>query len=233
MQWRFTSTAIRNGILRRLKKVPLISDNLDLVRFLQPAADGLLKNLNLEEMNRIFEQTSPILIQDSPRSEAMAELVARIPISGRIRHARTGEYFRWRFRNPLSRYRFLYWGEERLDGYLVLQEYTSQFANKEVLNIVDWEASSATVGEALLQAALRIAQGRRLLIWSATLPSSTIGLLKQHGFRSAPPPKLPTPPAVLVRSLKTNQPISEWAFAGRSLLRLENWDLRMLYSMHG
>jgi hypothetical protein len=71
----------------------------------------------------------------------MAELVARRPWDGRIRHLRDAEYFAWRFRDPLHDYRFLYWDDGGLRGYPVLQRYVSDRADHGCVNIADVAAA--------------------------------------------------------------------------------------------
>jgi hypothetical protein len=164
----------------------------------------------------------------------MADLVVRIGTNGKIRHVRDGEYFSWRFQNPLSSYRFLYWMRDRLEGYLVLQEYQSDFGDQDRLNIVDWEGSSAAVKRDMLRAACVVAHDRPLWIWAASLPEVEARLLERRHFRIVgEPPTHPMPPAILVHPLRDGQSELNWQFADRSLLDLSNWDLRMLYSMHG
>jgi hypothetical protein len=164
----------------------------------------------------------------------MADLVARLGTDGRIRHVRDSEYFQWRFQNPLGRYRFLFCDEGReLEGYLVLQEYTSPMLRRDVVNIVDWEASDATVQARLLEAAITFGKGRRMIIWSATLPRPVIALLERYGFRSVHRPPEPADPAILVRSICRDTMAGKWELAGRNLQELASWDLRMLYSTNG
>lgn len=62
-----------------------------------------------------------VSIEKTPRPHEMAELVARLGYDGRIRHVQDEPYFAWRFQNPRSNYRFLFWDDARLEGYLVLQ----------------------------------------------------------------------------------------------------------------
>ena len=184
---------------------------------------------------RLALKTVPgISFKEIPRCAAMAELVLRIGNSGRIRHARDTEYFDWRFKNPLSRYGFLFWEKDRLEGYLVLQEYTSDFADREVLNIVDWEASSGAVRTELLQAALRVAAQRTLNVWSATLDKDTTELLRRSGFKpsTAAAGVARQCPALLVRSLR-EQKGNDWRLGGAQLTDLASWDIRMLYSTAG
>jgi hypothetical protein len=107
-----------------------------------------------------------------PRCAAMADLVERLGSTGQIRHLRDKEYFEWRFQNPRSRYRFLFGGKAGWGGYLVLQEYTSEFADAEGVNLVDWEGATTAVQADLLQAAVSYAGERSLMMWSATFARS-------------------------------------------------------------
>jgi GNAT superfamily N-acetyltransferase len=204
------------------------------MRLLVASARQSLQGLRANRIARHLRNNPAIRLEHTPRCADMAELVARIRTDGRIRHVRDSEYFHWRFQNPLSRYWFLFWIEERLDGYLVLQEYTSDRADRVRLNIVDWEGITPAVLSGLLEAAVVFANDRPLWIWAAALPQLAADMLKQRGFRMAgTPPGLPSPPSVLVRPLRHDLAGGEWQLAGQPLLDLTNWDLRMLYSMHG
>jgi hypothetical protein len=166
----------------------------------------------------------------TPRPAAMAELVARLPADGRLRHVRDGRYFAWRFENPLSRYRFLFWDESRLEGYLVLR--VPLRTGNPWVQLVDWEASNPRVRAALLGAALVLGRFPGARIWAGTLDPTSRALLAQHGFR--PPIRSPGrprlhAPTVLIRALGSRGPRA-WTLAGRQLLDLASWDLRMLYS---
>jgi hypothetical protein len=175
-----------------------------------------------------------IALEDAPRCAAMAELVGRIG-GGRIRHVRDAGYFAWRFQNPLSRYRFLYRGNPQLEGYLVLQEYTSPYAAANVVNIVDWEANSAAVQAELLRAAMDLTADRELVVWSVSLSPPLAALLERSGFKVDATPSSVTQhrDTLLVRPIRAAELDGDWLFAGRRLLDLHSWDLRMLYSMHG
>jgi len=181
------------------------------------------------------QQHHPALsFADVPDSTAMAELVDRVG-SRRIRHIRDSEYFQWRFQNPLSRYRFLYWTDSAVEGYLVLQEGISSTADSRVLNIVDWESSSLEVHAQLLALACALVSKRELRIWSANLPQELTSLLSRAGFCLEPAPRSAAQQrhVLLLRPLGNPEPDTAWTFADRPLLDLRNWDLRLLYSMHG
>jgi hypothetical protein len=99
---------------------------------------------------------------------------------------------------------------------------------------VDWEGTTPAAQSGLLEAASIFANDRPLWIWAATLPQLAIDMLKQRGFRTpGMPPDPPLPPSILVRPLCHDPSDGEWRLVGQTMLDLANWDLRMLYSMHG
>ncbi len=169
---------------------------------------------------------SAISSSDRPRPEAMAKLVERIGSDGRARHVRDETYFSWRFRNPRSAYRFLYWGSDRLQGYLVLEK-TGYLSS---VSIVDWEASDPEIRAELLSAA---AQSRfpKLESWSATLSDETIALLRNAGFAAEHELRSPErySKRFMLRSVRAGG-AGDWHLRGRNLLDLNSWDLRMIYS---
>jgi len=181
---------------------------------------------------------SRIVAEPGARAAEMAKLVSRIEYDGRIRHVRDKSYLSWRFRNPLHRYLFLYWEEPELEGYLVLQEYVSEFGNRGRVNIVDWEATSKRVRAGLLHAAIHLSPFADLNIWTATLREETKRLLRDVGFRPVHEGQEGAgvdqdQPCLLVRSVRDNMPETEWSFERHRLLDMANWDIRMIYSMQG
>jgi hypothetical protein len=175
---------------------------------------------------------SPIAVARVPRCLDMAELVERIGSRGKIRHVRDRAYLEWRLQNPLSQYRYLFWEERGLHGYLILQAYTSGFHGGGAVNIVDWEGDSEAVKAGLLQAAIALAGGRRLNIWSASLAAVETALLQRHGFHDEPQPAGVTqhPITILARSLRQ---ADRMELSGLPITDAASWDLRMLYSMAG
>ena len=171
-----------------------------------------------------------ISVSHSPPSEAMSELIARLPWDGRIRHVRDARYFDWRFRNPHHEYRFLFAGGERLDGYLVLHRYVTDGYDLEHVNIVDWEATDEHVRAALLEAALRRGQFARVHTWTASRSDSTRSLLEKNGFETHVGVRRQ---GLLVRRVGEESDDPPWRLDSRDPLDIENWDLRMLYSMAG
>lgn len=186
--------------------------------------------LDKNAMKRQGKVSNYVSVEQTPRPKAMAELVERTVSDGRIRHVRDQEYFSWRFNNPLSRYRFLFWEDTSLEGYLVLQ--TSLYRDKERVRIVDWEATNPQTRSDLLEAALRLGNFDVLSIWTATLPDVVKILLEKNGFKSLSETKgvIQYRPTVLVRPVRDDMLKTDWVIANRRLLDLANWDLRMIYS---
>jgi len=87
-----------------------------------------------------------------PRVEAMALLAATTGAKGRLRLQRTKEYFAWRFKNPIARYRFLYLSQnDQLQGFLILQEFLTRARGRTV--VLDLTAGNAEVAVELLRSA--------------------------------------------------------------------------------
>jgi hypothetical protein len=195
----------------------------------------LQSDLRGRRMGSAIKVGARVSLWQEPRSEEMARLVGRIPYDGRIRHVRDRDYFAWRFQNPVHKFWFLFWEEPDLEGYLVLQEYLPEAMDRSVTHIVDWEASDDRVRAGLLQAALRLGHFPDLRIWSATLPEKTKALLETSGFRSSGGGSgiANQEKCLLVKPLHEGTPEKDCVLAGRRLLDISDWDIRMIYSMHG
>ena len=213
LRWRSWHLAGKMAMRRITKRFPALSGQF------------------LAEIDPSQVKSASVSFAFQPQPAAMAELVDRLGSDGRIRHVRDRAFFEWRFQNPLSRYGFLFCGEGRLDGYLVLREYTSPSADREPLHIVDWEAATPEVLARLVQAACSVAGSRKpLFVWSATESPERTAVLAQRGFRSV---KENWTAGLLVRAVAGNRGATDWSFAGRRMANLAEWDLRTLYSMHG
>lgn len=167
----------------------------------------------------------------SPRPDAMAELIARLPADGRIRHARDRAYFAWRFGNPLSHYRFLFLGRDRLEGYLVLQADALMRYGPRVY-IVDWEAVDPQGLATLLRNALPYMRGWLTSTWVGARDDVRGGILRSAGFMDhAPTGAAPYFPTILLRPAGAGAPPPPpWLLDGIDLLDAGNWDVRLLYS---
>ena len=172
-----------------------------------------------------------LVIEAAPRPEEMAELVARIGSDGRLRHVRDQRFTLWRYQNPLSIYRFLYWGDSRLEGYLVLQ--VPAFAVDNVwCTVVDCQATSLNVSAELIRAAVEGGAFQTFQVWTESLSSELNSLLQAVGFLSNTKSDLPAAcgPCVLARAIHKPEQPGDWMLANRSLLDLANWDLRAIDS---
>lgn len=175
----------------------------------------------------------PVMLSRSPRPREMADLVARLPWGGGIRHVRDADYLAWRFRNPLHEYRFLFWDDGGLQGYLVLQRYLSECADQGCVNIADWEAADEHIRSGLLEAALTWGHFARLHAWTVGLSDAIHARLRDHGFVRAEAAVRTQSGGPLVCRLGEAEPDTPWKLGGRDLLHIADWDLRMLYSMAG
>ncbi len=166
-----------------------------------------------------------------PRPREMAELVARLPWDGRLRHVRNADYFAWRFRNPLSEYRFLYAGNHESKGYLVLQRFVSDRMDRGRVSIADWEAEDDRTRAALLDAALGAGRFRHLQTWTASVSEPVRALLRDRGFRDQIATGIRTRNGgPLVHRLSSAPTEERWTLGNRDLLDIASWDLRMLQS---
>jgi ribosomal protein S18 acetylase RimI-like enzyme len=173
-----------------------------------------------------------ITLMRDPRTEEMAALVRRIGGDGRIRHVRDARYLDWRFRNPLAEYRFFYWDDQMLNGYLVLRRTTSDRGNQVRVQVVEWEATSLEIRLALLDEAIERGAFANLETWGATLPGPLRSELARRGFRAAEPGTLRRPGhRILVQRLDPTP--GDWTLNGRALLDMSHWDLRLVHSMAG
>jgi len=222
--------SISSRLLRRVMRLRFLDK---IARFSAAPPRRWLAEIDLVAAQKLLQRTPQIFLEDQPRCLDMSHLIERIGHTGRISHVRNTEYFQWRFQNPLSRYRFLFWLEPRLEGYVVLQEYTSENDLRDAINIVDWEASHPSIKKCLLDAVLSAVPGAPIVMWSAGLGRQEIEMLQKNRFQLPNSPRDPSPPAILVRPVKHSPSEDKWKLGDLSLLALDNWDMRMLYSMAG
>jgi hypothetical protein len=170
-----------------------------------------------------------VVIAKEARPEAMASLVERVG-TRLIQHERTAAYYRWRFRNPLCDYRFLFCGEQVLEGFLVLQ--LSRRGDAADVNLVDWEASEPDILEAMLSRLVEAGGYDRLSIWSETLPAAIKGSLQKLGFalvdetRGDPAYR----PGLLAIGPGGSDPRAAGPAEAEMFASFGRWGLRMVYS---
>lgn len=169
-------------------------------------------------------------VEDIPRSTQMADLVAQLPADGRMRHVRDVEFHNWRYLNPRSKYRFLFWGQEPLEGYLILQ--TSARPGRHPVTIVDWEARNAEAKAKLLESAIQWGDFDVLSTWGISLAAPTVELLRQSGFVSQTESQegLTYQPEILLRPAAAHPEETDWQVGSKDLRDLGNWDFRPIYS---
>ena len=202
-------------------------------RFLYSAAQRHpFRRLDAAKRGRASNAAPPIAIEATPRIDAMAALVKRLGHDGRVRYVRDPEYLAWRYQSPLSDFRFLYWGDAHLEGYLVLSTRASDLGSWYRVYIADLEASDIKIRSELLAAAIRWGQFPELVTWAASLGTAEIQLLKDHGFEPVDAHDTERGcPCVLVRPLGQTPSAADWMLGDRTLLDPGTWDIRLLYSM--
>jgi GNAT superfamily N-acetyltransferase len=165
-----------------------------------------------------------------PRPEEMADLAARLRRDDRACHVHDRQFFAWRFENPLSQHRFLFYERDGLEGYVVLAASTWRVEPR--VNLLAWQAADAEVATELLRAVIARGGFARLLVWSRFLSESRQRSLVDAGFVDADPkPGLRSwRPRFMVRPTEEQCLDSEWIIAGKRLLDLDGWDLQMLDS---
>lgn len=172
-----------------------------------------------------------VQIDDEARPDEMARLAAEARRPGRIRRARDAAYFRWRFRDPSSRYRFVYVERDgRLAGFLALHRPAPPILSGG-LTVADWECGGGLSFDELLAAAVAHAERiqKPLGTWSAAWPEAAQRALRRLGFEDDPEPGplARSRPTLLVRRIGAASDGSPWQLAGVPLDALEGWDARM------
>lgn len=227
-------TALFRAVRARMNRLPLPTGHAE-----RAIGSVLGMHRPFSRIDRVIAQQGGrigphVAAERVPRCEAMADLVQSLPYDGRIRHVRDAAYLRWRFGKPTGDYRFLYRGAERLEGYLVLQTHRAnqQWAGR--VRIVDWEARDENVRAELLHAAIACGRFPELVTWTATLTPAVRALLQDTGFEPVDREETARGlPCLLLRSIGLEPPSEDWILAGRRLLDLSLWDLRLIYSMYG
>jgi len=168
-----------------------------------------------------------IVVQRSPNPRALADLAARLPHDGRIRHVRDLAFFEWRYLNPAREYRFLlYERKGRVDGYMAISR-----SHPLPTQISDWEGMSHEVRAQLLEFALSRGDFAGVGAWTASLPVGSKELLERAGFRPTETDRRARGmPCVLLNKLGAD---GDWAIAGVPALDPSNWDIRLIDSMRG
>lgn len=160
----------------------------------------------------------------------MATLIGRLPDDERLRHRRNKKFFAWRFDNPRSHYRFVFWDDENLRGYLILQ--SRYVMGRAEAAIVDWEADDQKVREGLLKNILQYGGVDSLRIWTASLSEETLSFLHRSGFCSVDQSigDLGYAKGPLLYPIQESNLEYGWLLGDLRLLDISNWHLQMIFS---
>lgn len=173
------SSAATRSILQAASRPGIAGRTLNFgTRAVRKIKSTLPRNVFSGLPRNIRHSSLPLTVSRQTRPAEMAELVRQIGGNGKIRHVRDEAYFAWRFLNPYFRYRFLFWGDERLDGYMVLQDPPGY----RHVNIVQWEGLNPQIRTELLLAAINLGTFRSLELWGASLADADLEVLKSTGF---------------------------------------------------
>jgi hypothetical protein len=221
---------------RKIPILPGIYKGLrDMLRPLSPEASLPVQALSSFDpldlhLRGAVSENGQVFVQDTPRSGQMADFIKRLPSNPRMQHVRDAEYFAWRYRNPRSAYRFLYWGKDELEGYLILQAPIRPGIHP--VTIVDWEAQNLAVRAELLETAIRLGDFEHLTTWGVSLPLETMMLLRESGFvfKTELDEAEDYQPEIMLRPSGLEPVEAAWQLGDLTLLDLQNWDFRAIYS---
>ena len=114
------------------------------------------KRDNSQRIDMIYHNTRTqlpphISLDNKPKPAEMALLVNSTLPENKITLVRDEPYFHWRYNNPLSKYLFLYWYDDGLKGYLVLQSHLYSMESGGTHNIFELEATNSSIKIELLK----------------------------------------------------------------------------------
>ena len=167
----------------------------------------------------------PLVATAAPRVQEMATLASRYHDQSRIHQVRDETFYGWRFRNPLSEYRFVFHTQHGdLDGFVVLQQPQSGG----VVTIVDWAVPTPGVWSALL-GAVADSGADSIQITSTLFTDEQAGILERLAFSPIVQPDTRTRPAPGLY-LQAVSPAStdKWSLGHQRLLDSGGWDVRMI-----
>jgi len=158
----------------------------------------------------------------------MAELVARLGTDGRMRLCRDRDFYGWRYRNPLNRYRFFYHRDGGLRGFLVVQQWISGQGPTTEWHLVDWAADSEEVFHGLLRTARQSVPAGKLIAWQSGAGGPYPAGLAEAGFEED---SLRLSKAGFFTAAPAEaRTISEELLGGLDPGEISNWDIRMIAS---
>lgn len=231
MEWKAglnAKTTDSSSLRKVAKKVPFLATAYRAVRDVVASPPAAAEPPNFHILDRSFAscntQDDCVVLEKEPRPKAMSHLTAGHK-DGRIRHVKDEAFIAWRYKNPRAAYRFLFWEQEELKGYVVLQQ--ELHAHGGSASIVDWEAVDRTVFAGLVRSAIQWGGFSSLRIWSSNLAKEQVDTLLELGFQEVEGDtgQGGDPWPILIRPLGAR----EAYMGGRNLLEISNWDLRAIY----
>ena len=176
---------------------------------------------------RVASMPPEFSVSATPRIADMAELVSQRREPARRQHLRDETYYRWRYSNPMSSYRFVSYGGSGngSEGFFVLQQQKPMGP----VTIVDWETSSPALWMELLRAIVD-ATPDPLQIGSTTFSDEQLDSLDRPAF--APDPTIDTrthpAPGIFIRSLSACD--EDESSGSYPQLDSDHWDIRLICS---
>lgn len=161
------------------------------------------------------DDDSGVRLLGADAANRLAEIASRASPSDRLRHVRDEEYFCWRLRNPLNRYRVL----ASDDAYLILQ-WSGQGTR---VNLLDWRGADARSVSSVFRVGLRGLTN--VSVWRISLDPELRALLEGSGFRQPAHRQF----ASFTMNAVTGD-IRDARLGATSLSDPEHWELRMLDS---
>jgi GNAT superfamily N-acetyltransferase len=165
--------ALRRGhyLLRRIRS------RIGLIRFRLPSDRSLDR-----AFDNLVSKASPRIQLASEADYAAMSSLSESTASGLVRAPRSETFLRWRLNNPHRKYRFVFWRDSRLRGYLVLA--WSEKRNNRVM-IADYAVENICVFNELLDALVQPKTGQ-LRMMSSTVPDEMCRSAETAGFERDP-----------------------------------------------
>jgi GNAT superfamily N-acetyltransferase len=173
-----------------------------------------------------------VQFSDAVRADEMAGLASgQVAGDARIRRERGAAYFDWRFRDPSSRYRFIYVDRDgAMVGFAVLQSAPPP-SGDQTLRWVDWGVVENYAWKALAGVVVDYAERvqQDLVTWAATHPDEANRVLEELSFEPRKEPGLlaRSRPTLVVRRVGSHDASEPWIVRDQSVDDLTCWDLRM------
>lgn len=191
---------------------------------------------NSQRIDMIYQSSktrlpSQILMEDKPRPREMALLVNSILPKNKITLVRDETFFCWRYNNPLSKYLFLYWHDEGLKGYLVLQSHLYSLESGGSHNILELEAADSSIRIGLLNSLISVMNSGSISIWTSMLDKVSCDFLISNGFKEDNSTNSVKEHTKTILIWPIGDHNDKMEFQGLNLPDAQSWNLKMVY-MH-